>query len=582
MLLSLVVWQIVSISIGLFNLPASTLKVVTLVLVIFFPVAILMAWLIERSPHGFIGTGTPGSFSNPFSPDQKKPLTSNVFILLLFATAIALFLFFPADKKRSEESAFHLDGVDPSLAVVPFDNLSNDPKQDYISDGVMEAILSHLNKIEGLRLTSRTTMMTYRGTKKTIPEIADEVGVRFVLEGSVQRVGDTIRINAQLIDALNDNHIWSEYYDRKLSDLLSIQSEVAQQIASKLEVKIKPATKAIIEQMPTSNPEAYDLYLRAVHLRFDFDSLEHYRALLEKAIVLDPEFASPYSELGYYWLASGVLTSNEKIEKAEPLLNKAIGLNPNETWAHIYLGYLNLWEKWDFLAAEREFNYAAQLEPSNLAAMDTDVKFSMGKFNEGLKLVRKRMKVEPNDEGWKVYMGFALYFNGQHDEAMLYLDSASSVEAPIDVMSRGNFYGELGRTYLYLGKYERVVEVLEKALMIHSSGKLPDGAADKFQAVRQIGTLAIALIHLGKHERATQLLNVLKERSKQGLGGSPSFYVAMVYAQLGEIDLAFNYLDKSLANHEVEMYWLKVEPPFKPLKKDPRWQVILDKVGFPK
>ena len=311
-LFSLVTWKIASISIGLFDLPASTLKVVTLILVILFPVSILMAWLFERSPQGFIRTGTAASFSNPFSPDQKKPLTSNVFILLLFATAIALFLFFPPGMKSSEVSGIHLEGVDPSLAVVPFDNLSKDPKQDYISDGIMEAILSHLNKIEGLRLTSRTTMMTYKGTKKTIPEIADEVGVRFVLEGSVQRVGDTIRINAQLIDALNDNHIWSEYYDRKLSDLLIIQSEVAQQIASKLEVKIKPAAKAIIEQIPTSNPEAYDLYLRAVHLRFDFDSLEHYRALLEKAISLDPQFASPYSELGYYWMVSGFLTSNDE------------------------------------------------------------------------------------------------------------------------------------------------------------------------------------------------------------------------------------------------------------------------------
>ena len=124
-----------------------------------------------------------------------------------------------------------------------------------------------------------------------------------MLEGSVQRVGNTIRINAQLIDALNDNHIWSEYYDRKLSDLLSIQSEVAQQIASKLEVKIKPAAKAMIEHIPTNNTEAYDLYLRAVHLRFDFDSSEQYRALLEKAISLDPQFASPYAELGWYWMA---------------------------------------------------------------------------------------------------------------------------------------------------------------------------------------------------------------------------------------------------------------------------------------
>ena len=180
----------------------------------------------------------------------------------MLATAIALFSFFPPELNSTEEGDNY-----PSLAVVPFDNLSKDPNQDYISDGIMEAILSHLNKIEGLRLTSRTTMMTYKGSKKTIREIADEVGVRFVLEGSVQRVDNTIRTNVQLIDGLNDSHIWSEYYDRKLSDLLTIQIEVAQQVANKLEVKIKPAAKAMIEDIPTNNTEAYDLYLRAVHLR---------------------------------------------------------------------------------------------------------------------------------------------------------------------------------------------------------------------------------------------------------------------------------------------------------------------------
>ena len=474
LLFSLVVWKIASISIELFDVPASTLKVVTLILVILFPVSILMAWLFERSPQGFIRTGTAPSFSNPLSPDQKKPFTSNVFILLLFLTAIALFLFFPLDRKSTEESGIQLDGVEPSLAVVPFDNLSKDPKQDYISDGMMEAILSHLNKIEGLRLTSRTTMMTYKGSKKTIPEIADEVGVRFVLEGSVQRVGNTIRINAQLIDAFNDNHIWAEYYDRKLSDLLSIQSEVAQQIANKLEVKIKPATKDIIDHIPTNNTEAYDLYLRAVHLRFVPDSSEQCRVLLEKAQLLDPQFASPYAELGWYWLHQGFfgsinrLTSTEIIQKAEPLLNKAISLNPNETWAHIYLAYLNLWFKWEFYAAEREFNYAAQLEPSNLRAGAWAVKVSMGRFNEAVKIARQAMKAEPNNALSKVHMGFTLYFNGEYSESITFLDSASRIESPTfrDPTEEWIYYDDLGRAYLYLGKNDKVVDIIEKGMKL--------------------------------------------------------------------------------------------------------------------
>ena len=441
----------------------------------------------------------------------------------------------------------------------------------------MEAILSHLNKIEGLRLTSRTTMMTYKGSKKTIREIADEVGVRFVLEGSVQRVDNTIRTNVQLIDGLNDSHIWSEYYDRKLSDLLTIQSEVAQQVANKLEVKIKPAAKAMIEDIPTNNTEAYDLYLRAVHLRFVPDSLEQYRVLLEKAQLLDPQFASPYAELGWYWLHQGFfdsihrLTATEVIQKAEPLLNKAISLNPNETLAHIYLGYLNLWFKWDFYAAEREFNYAAQLEPSNLLAGAWAVKVSMGRFNEAVKIARQTMKAEPNNALSKVHMGFTLYFNGEYSESITFLDSASRIESPTfrHPTEEWIYYDDLGRAYLYLGKNDKVVDIIEKGMKLGHT------------TPRYQGTLAIALIHLGKRERANGLLNELKQQSIEGPAGSPSFYAAMVYAQLGEADLAFQYLDKSFAAHEIEMYWLKVEPPFKPLHKDPRWQAMLDRVGFP-
>ncbi|MEK6782911.1 MAG: hypothetical protein AABY93_14530 [Bacteroidota bacterium] len=571
-LFSVVLWKLTSISIDLFDFPAGSLKFVTLALIVFFPISILMAWLFERSPQGFIRTGSSASQLNPFSPDQKKPLTSNAFILLMLATVIALFSFFPPNTNNKEAGSANSSGIDPSLAVVPFDNLSKDPSQDYISDGMMEAILSHLNKIEGLRLTSRTTMMTYKGSQKTIQEIADEVGVRFVLEGSVQRVDNTIRINAQLIDGKTDKHIWSEYYDRNLSDLLSIQSEVAQQIADKLEVKVKPTTKANIDALPTKNAEAYDLYLKASHLSFRFDSLEQYRFLLEKAIELDPQFASAYAAMGWYWIFQGFfgsttrISSREIVQKAEPLLNKAISLNPNEAPAHINLGLLNLWYKWDFYAADRENNYAAQLEPSNLDAMDADFQVSMGRFKEAVKLAKLRMKAEPNNVQRKVNMGFTLYFNGQNEESMLFLDSAWGTKAK---PSAPTYYAELGRAYLYHGKYEWVVAVIE------------EGFKKGFTGPRLKGTLVIALIHLSKPERAKELLNAIKKQSTESSVGSPSFYAAMIYAQLGEVDLAFQWLEKAYADHEVEMYWLKVEPPFEPLHKDPRWKIMLDKVGFP-
>ena len=235
------------------------------------------------------------------------------------------------------------------------------------------------------------------------------------------------------------------------------------------------------------------------------------------------------------------------------------------------MGYLNLWFKWEFYAAERDFNYAAQLEPSNLLAMSFAVKVSMGRFNEAVKIARQIMKAEPNNVSSKVHMGFTLYFNGEYSESITFLDSASRIESPTfnDPTEEWIYYDDLGRAYLYHGKNDKVVPIIEKGMKLGHT------------TPRYQGTLAIALIHLGKRERANGLLNELKQQSIEGPAGSPSFYTAMVYAQLGEADLAFQYLDKSFADHEIEMYWLKVEPPFKPLHKDPRWQAMLDRVGFP-
>jgi tetratricopeptide (TPR) repeat protein len=385
-----------------------------------------------------------------------------------------------------------------------------------------------------------------------------------VLEGSVQRVDNTIRINAQLIDGQNDNHVWSEYYDRNISDLLSIQSEVAQQIADKLAVKIKPATKASIVALPTKNTEAYDLYRQAIHAGAGDDS---FVPLLEKAIGLDSQFASPYASLGLYWVLRFDLPSHEIVQKAEPLLNKALSLDRDEVNAHIYLCYLNLWHKWDFYTAEREANYAAQLEPSNPGGFYTDIKTSMGKFDESVEFARLRVRTEPRNIYSKIDLGFALYFAGRHEESKLYLDSAAGTAIP-NLPS----FSDLGRAYLYLEKYESVVDVIDERALNEPA----------LHTTRNKAILAIACLHLGKNERSIELLHDIRQQSDDGFGDlSPSFYAAMVYAQMGENDLAFQYLEKSFRDHEVEMYWLKVEPPFKPLHKDPRWQQMLDKVGFP-
>jgi TolB-like protein/Flp pilus assembly protein TadD len=453
--------------------------------------------------------------------------------------------------------------IEKSIAVLPFDNLSNDPNQDYISDGMMEAILNHLNRIEGLRLTSRTTMMTYKNSNKSIPEIASEVAVKYVLEGSVLRAENTVRITAQLIDGQSDDHVWSDYYDGDISDLLNIQSDIAQRISEGLEMNINIITKEGIEHMPTNNARAYDLYLNAIHLQSNWDpnNWEKIKDLLEEAVALDPEFSLAYTGLAGYW-TSKAFEDRKYIRTAENLYNKSLRLDASQPKAHRDLANLKLWLEWDFLTAEREMDYAAKLEPSNTTNYSSDLNCALSRFENALEAINEYVSTEPNNGRALATKAMVLYFNNQTEEALEIMGIAKGKSFK---GNKYNYYGDGGRAYLYMQEYQKAVDFLEEGIREGISGP------------RHLGTLAIAYYHLGDIEKSSELLAKIPETG----GISHSLYIAMNYAQSGEIDAAFQWLDSAYKHRELDMWWIKVEPPFEPLHNDPRWQVMLDKVGFP-
>jgi TolB-like protein/class 3 adenylate cyclase/Flp pilus assembly protein TadD len=550
---------------SILNLPGWVSGILRLILLCGFPISVYLAWKFERSPSGFVRTTSKESWRNPYSGAQRKPLTSN-FILGVLMFVIVIMYVFP-DYFKEERLTNASNGsdyiTDKSIAVLPFDNLSNDPDQDYISDGMMEAILNHLNRIEGLRLTSRTTMMTYKDSNKSIPEIASEVAVNYVLEGSVLRADNTIRITAQLIDGQSDNHIWSDYYDGEISDLLNIQSDIAQRISEGLELNINIKTKESIEHLPTNNARAYDLYLNAINLRSNWDpnDLEKIKDLLEEAIELDPEFSLAYTELAGYW-TSKAFDDRKYIRTAENLYNKSLRLDPNQPKAHRDLANLKLWYEWDFLTAEREMDYAVWLEPSNNANHSSDLLCALGRFEEALKAVNTYVSIEPNNGHALATKAMVLYFNNRPEEAIEILEVAKgkSIKG-----NKYNYYGDGGRAYLYMKEYQMAVDFLEQGMLEGISGP------------RHLGNLAIAYYHLGDIEKSNEILVNIPQAG----GISHSIYIAMNHAQRGEIDTAFQWLDSAYKHRELDMWWIKVEPPFEPLHNDPRWQVILDKVGFP-
>ncbi|MCZ6694316.1 MAG: hypothetical protein O6939_10480, partial [Bacteroidetes bacterium] len=511
-------------------LPEWTTTVLYTILLIGFPVSMYFAWTYERSPQGFVRTTSSKSWQNPYSAAQRKPLTGRFIIAALTLLVIVMYLYprvgSVQPKQETTESTLEAAVRDNSIAILPFADMSPNKDQEYFSDGMMEEILNHLVKIEDLQVTSRTSVMQYKGTTKTIGEIAKELRVATILQGSVRKAGNTVRITVQLIDTRTDQHLWSETFDRNLDHVFAIQSDVAQKIALSLQAQVRPEVKLRIETQPTFSIEAYDLYLEANSIPFVGEGRQKAIELLEKVIHIDPEFADAYVELGsrksWYGFSGPRLVSNteEALETSIYYNNKALELDPYNSSAHGHLGDAMLWYGWDFESAEKEYQLQSQLNA--IGAGMIDFLISSGQFEEAVEKSRILVQTNPTSpNAWSKKI-LSLYFNGQSEES---LKTIASVPFP----KNGLVPMETARVFIYLSMYKQAIEVLSQM--------------DKFP--RSMGLLSIAYFHEGEQAKFDEQFQELISKSEESPAGSPSFYIAMVYAQMGEIDTSFKWLDKS-------------------------------------
>lgn len=490
----------------------------------------------------------------------KRPFVIVAVSILLVALAVFLYKTFNDHPKFS--------GKEKSIVVLPFTNMSNDPAQDYFADAMMDEILNHLFKIGGWRITSRTSAMSYKGSKKPMKQIASDLGVANLLEGSVQKEGSRIRIRVQLIDGKTDEHLWAETYDREFKEVFAIQSEIAQNVARELKINIDPDVKQRIEALPTQSTEAYTLYLQSKNIPENSS-----RMALEKAIDLDSNFADAYTELAYYWLLqgtwSGELRSEQVLKMATPLLQKALQINPNLASAHYHMANLQLWFRWNFDAVEKEYKKVLQLYPSNIEVTSEfqDYLLSTGRFEEALKLASNNFNNNKNYWIHWIQLALAYQYNNQPEKALQTIESAESLFPNITFLKV-----QLIRINSYNNRFEQAIQTFDR---IDSLSEI------KFHP-HNLGHLAIAYFKTGQTNKGEIFLNDLKRKSQHFTVGSPYFYIAAVYTALGKNDLAIQSLEKSYSDHEVEMYWLKVEPLFKSLRNDKRFQDIVNRIGYPK
>jgi TolB-like protein len=461
--------------------------------------------------------------------------------------------------------------ADKSIAILPFDDKSPKGDQEWYSDGIMEEVRNYLVQVQNLRISSGTETMDFKDSDKLPKEIGEELGVAYVLAGSVMRLDNNIKINLQLIDVSTGEYRWAESYDQELTGVFSILSEVAQKVASTLDAKIQSQLIERMEQMPTENMEAYDLYLKASSL-FGIPSIDNPQEnidWLNQALQLDSNFASSYALLGNSILFQAGFSQNKNPkdvrEEGKAMIEKALLLDPLDAMAHLLMGSYSLWYEKDFNKAEINYLICKRIAPSDASTYSTymDLLLAEGRFQEAIPIGTKLIEIASNNPGnWG---RAALLWAFNDEEEKMYGSIKQARKAPANNILA---YTESARALLIQKQYNQVLEILD--------------LSSNAQAIpRSMGLKSIAYYQIGDIENHNKALDSLIQRSTWTAGGSPSFYTAMVYASKGNTNESFKWLEKSYQDNEIELYWLKVEPEFESLHDNPRWQVMLDKVGFP-
>ena len=458
-----------------------------------------------------------------------------------------------------------------SIAVLPLQNLSGDAAQEYFADGMTEELITELSRIQSIKVISRTSVMGYKGTKKHLPQIARELGADGILEGSVNREGDQVRITVQLLDGPNDRHLWSEDYQRELRGILTLQREMAQAIAQQIRIQLTPQQQARLSSARAVNPEAYEAYLRGrFSLTTNYSTLRQLKIAqryFEESVQKDPGFALGYVGLAdcYVYLASFRLLSPEAAYRpAKEALRKALELDDSIGEAYDTLAVLSWRHEWDWAATEREFNYSIALTPNYACAHADRSNYLIwsGRRAEALAEVTRSRELDPG-------YGFAASESAAHYQSREYEGLLEASRR--GVVSDPNEWLEhyfLGVGYEGTGKRLEAIPEYQKAV------EMSDGDQDPTAA------LAHAYAVIGRRAEAEKILRDFELKSKSGYV-SP-YMIATIYAGLGDKDRAFEFLEKAYQERCWDIAWsLKADLRIDNLRSDPRFQALLRRVGFP-
>src|SRR6266487_2667654 len=456
-----------------------------------------------------------------------------------------------------------------SLAVLPLENLSNDASQDYFADGMTDELISDLGQISALRVISRTSVMAYKHTRKSLPQIARELNVDAVVEGTVLRSGDQVRITAQLIEGSADRHVWSQSYQGELRDTLALQNNVARAIADQIRINVSPQEQAALRNVTVVNPVAYESYLKGRYFwnKRTADGLKVALAYFNEAVDEDSKYAQAYSGLADTYALLGdwqyaVMTPKEALPKAKAAAIKALELDRALGEAHNSLAFCLDGFDWDFDSGGNEFRRAIELNPGYATAHHWYAWHLslLGRYDEAIAEMRKAENLDPLSLIINADLAELLVLAHSYDESIR--QSRKTIEMDPNF---GLAHNHLGQAYLQNQMYDEAAAELQKA--VHLSGNSPTCIAN----------LARAYVASGNRSEATKLLNGLKKRSNPGY--SHASEIAVIYAALGDTDQAMNWLEKGYEERFNPGVLLR--PGFDPLRSDSRFQNLVHRIGLP-
>jgi len=564
--------QAASIFLPAFNAPQWAMQIVILVLIVGFPIALVFSWAFEITPEG-IKRESEIEADESITHHTGRKIVALTIVLGVIAAGLFVFQLVrekstpaPREIARAPRQSEAATVPNKSIAVLPFDNLSRDPDNAYFVEGIQDEILTRLAKIADLKVIARSSTLRFQN-KGDLPQIAQQLGVAHLLEGSVQKVNGQVRINVQLIKAANEAHLWAEVYDRKLTDIFAVESEIAKTIADTLKAKLTGSEQQVIAARPTENSEAHQLYLKG---RFFWnkrtgDDLKKSIDYFQQATAIDPNYAPGYAGVAdAYALLPGYTAGvpRDCYPKAIAAAKKALELDETLAEAHTTLG-IAIWSyEFDFAQANREFQRAIELNPNYATGHQqygNVTLAALGRFDEAIAEGKRAVELDPLSLIINTDLGMTYYYARRYDEAIAQFRKALEIDP--------NFYFghlELGEALLEKRAFGEAIDECQKARALND---------DPFV----LAVLGNAYAVSGNRTDALKILDQLKELSKQRYVNDYSF--AIVYVGLADKPEALRWLEQGYQDRAgSDIGWIRVDALLDPLRDHPRFEALAEKI----